>query len=1323
MRLRILLFLLLVSGGILHAGDTIRSLVITEVRLTDQGSNYIEITNMGTKAVDLSQFELGTIRPWASPWTPEAERFFMLPKKMLDPGKSYMVTTGYDFAPEQYAKKTPGFEGGQRPKQPEMYKLADMVVHVSEPKGDATDSITVDPKYGRIQWAFENWSGRECMYIEQHLSETDSMVIDQVGGVFDVEGRNRTSGRYDVAGVTGATGNSILVRRYSVKTGNIDFANARGVGLDDSEWIPIPTPGSSWRDVFWTVGNHGDNKLDATTLESTSATIDFAAKTITVPWGTRRGDGVMKLMKRKPGLAWVHKLKTGTVADSLTFAAQTGDTLQLYVCGSTLQKADFVIKVLPATPSANVVVPVSNQDPTGAVQLWRDDNQEGILAWPRVTQNASGKDSITGTWFGIPYATRVDTLLERLEKAPKAKWDFVWVDGVKRADLKHGDKLRVTAENGTVKEYFIEMQKFQPSHNAYLASITWPDIPQDYKGLFGWKGDTIPSFTGTTYNYRIQVPMGVQGIPALVAKSEELNAKIEVIRASSLSGTTAERTIKFKVTAEDDSVSTLYNVELVKEKDLSNIQPYAGEPFLSELVFWDQWSNSFAEIANPGNQPMDLSNYMFGMNWNTNPAGIITSRMGATEWADRYDKYVPGYKWVGEAQWAVTPGILVQDLGVNPIIQPGDVFAFGAIYTDGQTYPSWLANYKWPVPDQLDVQFNNYTGGNKKFFPNGYKNPWGENISGNGSPIRKWSNSSWFMWKILNDSIKQGLKPANDPNDFELIETFSMSATTDWVIGGKKANMITNWMRKPEIYKPNTGFDTQGSFGTTPETSEWTYTDQPYWQKKNAGWPLEILNVGNDIGKHFMYEPTQYKSTVTSPAYKVSEGYSNKETIKGMRTGVTVAEFVGNITKANEKQSLNIKSKATGKFITGAEKLNQNDTLIVLSADSVNTSKYILSVTAEGLSSNAVLTSNKYTIKIVTNPSVTTGEGAVGKAGTGTISGVEYGTQLKTVLANLIKPVGATITTLNSKGEYVPNVMLNFDSMYVDVIATHDIFYEVLAEDGKTVIMYQVVPTVSQSSAFILSDVYDVSQKDLVVNLVPRGTTVKTAMKNIVPSFGATMQIVDKNGLVRLDGDLYQDDKIVVTSADKKVNVVYYLSMLRDQYITSTTYLAYVMSNIYAVDQVNYVITGATAKTLLSDFNSKITPVTGATTKIVDKTGATRTVTATSDLNGGDKLVVTSKDGKFSVEYTLNLDLTSADLTGIRNIELYPNPTNSNLTIGGVNEGGRIHIYNAAGTPVRNILVRTSREMITLEDQPNGMYIIIVTEGDNIVGRFKAVKQ
>jgi hypothetical protein len=91
----------------------------------------------------------------------------------------------------------------------------------------------------------------------------------------------------------------------------------------------------------------------------------------------------------------------------------------------------------------------------------------------------------------------------------------------------------------------------------------------------------------------MQVPFDVDGIPALIAKPQNLNAKVDVQRATTLSGTTEDRTVSFIVTAEDDSVTYTYNVELIKEKDPSKIQPFMLNHSFQNFVFWDQWSQQF----------------------------------------------------------------------------------------------------------------------------------------------------------------------------------------------------------------------------------------------------------------------------------------------------------------------------------------------------------------------------------------------------------------------------------------------------------------------------------------------------------------------------------------------------------------------------------------------------------------------------------------------------------------------------------------------------------------------------------------------------------
>lgn len=1314
MKLKFLLFLMLMTL-LLRAQDPYRSLIITEARMDQANNAYCEITNVGDEPVQLSQFKFGTITPWNppildvwnDPWNPY-HRYFFLPDRILKPGESFVIATAWDFGPRMYKKHVPGFENVERINQTEIYEIADILAHMAEPNGDKTDSVSSRALVETMGVS----QGRNCWYLEQHLVNGDSIVIDQVNGNFDDNGVNYAQA-YDVAGVAGATYNSLLIRKNKVKQGNLDFFNARGVGNDDSEWIVIPRMygygNVDWRKLWWTAGNHGSYILDANTLESTDIKVDFANKKLTVPWGISRLDDIMLHMVEKPGIAWNYHLNSNH-ADSVFRSARTGDKLTIYVCGDNLQTATFDIVVEEPTKANNIVIPISHTNigtfsQGGPITT---NNQSGMLDWPRVTRNKSGIDTITGTWHGLQHALRTDSLLKYLEKPANANWEIVWVDGISRPDLKNGDKLKVTAQNGDIKEYFLQVQSYNASHNAYLSAITWPDIPKYYEGVFGWIGDTIPNFNPTIFNYRVQVPFDIDGIPALTVKTQDLNAKVVVKRAVSMSGTVEDRTISFKVTAEDDSVSYTYNVELIKEKDPSKTQPYFAEPFLSELFYWDQWNNSFGEIVNSGNQPLDLSNYMILMSNNADLPTAIRSRMGLNDWLDRYDKYVPGYKWVNQAEWAVNPGILVSDMNVNSIVLPGDVFCFGAIFTDGMLAAGGTG-YQWPVPKQLDIQFLNRNGSFGI-----YRNPWNEETSNFGSPIRKPSTSSWWLLKILNDSIKLGLKPANDPKDFEVIECFSMGNGTAWNIGGKNAGMITNYMRKPHIYKGNP--QVKGSFGTNTDDTEWTWTNQAYWTSKGVGWSKNILNVGNDIGQHFMQEPTHYKSTVSSLVYKVSDGYSVKENIKGIVTGTSVSSFLSNLYKANDYQTLTVKSFADGSMLSMDDLLSLNDTLVVLSADSTNITKYALSITADGLSPNAVITSTRYTVTIEQQPK-SASEAA--EAGIGNVKGFDYGTSLRTILANIKVPAGASLTVINGDGAYVPLKTLNFDTAYVNVTVNDNTFFNVIAENGVTEINYQLIPSASDIDAFVLSDVYNVVQREVLIQYVPRRTNVNSLMSNLVASAGATMKLVNKIGQERIDGEVADDDKVVITSKNGSVTKTYYISKLPTIYIPETTYLAYILSNVYAVDQVVYKVDGVSGAETVSNFLTKVTPSAGASVAIVDKAG---NVKINGDINGGDMVKVTSADGKMNVYYTFG-PLTSSSVLRANNIHLYPNPTNSEINVSGMKAGYRVQVYNSIGVVIRDIKTKNNLETLSLENQPTGMYLIVVSDNEQMLGRYKVMKQ
>ena len=79
----------------------------------------------------------------------------------------------------------------------------------------------------------------------------------------------------------------------------------------------------------------------------------------------------------------------------------------------------------------------------------------------------------------VPFATRVDTLYKYIEWASNATADIIWKDGSERVDLMNGDILEVTAEDGSKKQYYIDVQEYAMSDNVSLTAITWPDITID----------------------------------------------------------------------------------------------------------------------------------------------------------------------------------------------------------------------------------------------------------------------------------------------------------------------------------------------------------------------------------------------------------------------------------------------------------------------------------------------------------------------------------------------------------------------------------------------------------------------------------------------------------------------------------------------------------------------------------------------------------------------------------------------------------------------------------------------------------------------------
>lgn len=1294
MRRKLLLAMLVLSSGLLMAQDTIKTLVITEAKMDRAEQSYVEITNMGDVALNLKDFEFGRLSPWNAPlegllWPEGAPQvddaaIERLPDVVLEPGESYVIVAVNDYVEEAYARDVAKYGysedwGQQFLTNPKMWGLADLPVHLREaPDGDPTDSISQsDIPVENFLSVMETWGGRDVWYIRHHISPTDSAIVDQVGGLFtDDDGTNPDGGLVDVAGVEGATGTHYLMRRFDVKQGNTVFVT--GVGLDDSEWIPVPFLGDNQynerqRGPFWTVGNHVNAVLDETTLTSSTLDVDWTTNTISVPWGVRNDDSIMFQFDYLPGIAW-HYDYSPVHEDSAYVSVRAGDTLTIYALGNTLQTEVFGIEIMEPTADANIVVPM------------RAKNDEGYYdgsGVPYEVTDGLAMDTISE----IPFACRVDSLLKYLEKAPKAEWGFVWVDGNERTDLMNGDLLKVTSEDGTAKDYYLKLQKYRKGRNTDLSSITWPDIPEFYKGIFGWMGDTIPNFASAVQNYVVQVPSDVDGIPALVAKTDDENAKLEMDRAVNLYGSVADKTVTFTVTAENDTVEAVYTVQLEKEKADENLQPWLGEPFFSQIVWQDQWANAFMEIINPGTEAIDMSDYMIYFGDVDNWVTAIQGSSGVDDYDIRYHKYIPGRIWPDTAAWGADPGKVITDLNVNTNVFPGDVFVLGDIISTSQAYSGGgFGEGDWPAENQSDIDFS--------------KNcPW-DSPPNNWTALQQW-NTHYFLFKIVGeggDSVKAGLKAAIDPNDFVLLDVWGAEGTgATHVIGGEDMQQTSGYVRKPDVYQGTTVLGE--SFGTDMDNSQWIRTNRPYFQSIGVGWPMDILRITDGIGSHFMNEVTVYRSTVASLAYKVSLGYSMEEEIRGATTGTDVDGFIANLIKADTAQTLMVKS--AGVEILGDVVLTHGDSLVVMSADSSNYSKYFIEITDEGLSDDAVLTSDTYTIE--TDPA--------------SVSGFDIGTLLKDVVEAVVVPDGAMMNVIDADNASVPLLTINFDTMYVDVLATDQVYFEVIAEDGETKIVYQLMPNSDPSDAYVTSSAFEVDQDALLIKLVPEGTTVSAFLNNLVPATGATWVLLDKLGYERTDGVVVQDDKLVVTAADGETTVTYFLALLEE---VPSFYHSYVVSSVYLVNQNLLTITGVMGSESVSDFSTNVTPAEGASMEVQNTSGAAK---GDSDMmEENDMLQVTAGNGVNVTTYTITLDYTGIEDLSNAGVNIYPNPSNGLVNIAGAELGSRIRVYNAGGVNVSDIVVYSGVESISLEDQPAGMFFITISTADEVTGHYKVIK-
>jgi len=735
---------------------------------------------------------------------------------------------------------------------------------------------------------------------------------------------------------------------------------------------------------------------------------------------------------------------------------------------------------------------------------------------------------------------------------------------------------------------------YEPSHNALLGAITWPDAPEFVRQNPNWNNDTIPGFSSRRFTYEFNVPYNTRNVPALVAHPIDVNAHIKQDRAIVLHGPdTALRTTTFTVTAEDDTTMREYTIVIDKQKPAVLPQPFRADPVLTEISYG---SSSYIEISQPGNNyAINLSNYL-----------VLRVGSWANGWKDaiaeqayryRYAKYVPGYdfKATSKDEWDSIPGILEKDIRVSPIVYPHGCFVMAGIDPDS-LYPGM------PLGETCDAIFNGTTKALDSTGEAGVfwsENPKYAQLEMGAVPLFK-PGDDLCLLEILNDSIQKGIKGISDPADFRLVDVFGdfgsevVSPGTDTLHGAYTIR------RKPKYWKGDTLSGLSGSWADSDSASEWVTRDIAFYLEQGYSREQASQHLTRDIGFHTFAPVTEYVSTIYQVPryYDISDGYHSPQSIRGVAGGTRVSDFLGKLRKKDQGQRLKVIGKSAEDILT------EGDRLVVRSADSTNVTQYVIYIGR--LRNNTQVTSSKYAVDRDSSYS--------------TISGIPFGTSIKEVRENIAMPEKAMLHVINARDELVPFRRRNYDTHYVQTQATGYIYFEVRAEDFVTKETYQLKIAIDSNAVYALSDLYEVDQELQLVSLIPEGTNTETLFRHLKPNYGATIELIDSTGSDKTDGKVLASDLILGTSADSSAEKVYFPGFLSSK----AERHAFVISDVLGVDQMESEIWGLQQNLMIKIFMDLLTPAPGATLTVQDTHG--EPLTSADHLEKGYTLKVTSGD-------------------------------------------------------------------------------------------------
>lgn len=1143
MKLKRLLFstLIVLAGFLNHAiaqVDTTwwKSLIISEVNMTTAANQigYIEVANAGDSVISLADYWIQGSWGWtgAHPFLETTGKWSFLDSTTLAPGETYLISVRRGNASlDEYG--SPRFPNGYY--NPYIEALGDYI------------------HYSSGLWGGYLITGETLSLCYRGDADMDgvkdSVLFDQFY-LTRPEKDYKPDAEFPIAGLitNNPRNNYIYARKSFVKKGNPDFNFTRGTNVDDSEWMPIPPADqrNQFSKPFTTLKNFGGSNTDLV-LKSLrpEITIDFDNNIINFPYGIRR-DSIFWNFETGINHAW--NFRPGP--DSAQFYISNGDSLDFYVCADKRVIYSFHANVAPI--------------PTNFVQVRPHKYREGNNTWFSQRYTVSSGLALD-TIGGLNYAEPVDTLLRHIIIENNNAYEFIWVDGIERPEIKDGDILRITSGDLS-KDYKLIVKAYAPSFDADLRSIYFPGLtifenPKTYEYT-----DTLIQFTSGNPNYVVDLPEGTTIMPGIIATPNNNRAKVYIERAKNLSGNDDSRTATITVTAENDTTIKKYHV-------LFNVirpaPPVEGTLFYSDIAA--SWStnnkNINIQVYNPTDNTVDLTHIML-MKLDANKSDFQTF------WETPYNNEKAANAWI------LNPGnkaILGEEAGTVFFTMDDHKPKFELdakdvlVLTDARGIPNGTRYNQNPNKEQFDqVDFWIGSRGPKdemitrslEYFKMRFSDEFPNNMYGNGG-YWLWNGAtndnntglngySYAILEILNDSIVEGTKAvfsdfAKNYKVLDVVNGFS-SLGIPWTIYDKVNGIDSAFRfagqtasgykvpllgRKDWVYTGNP-IDL-ASFGSEANEGEWMVygmdADGNYTKTSIPG----VTLGGNEYGatrfnNHIMlsYAHIPY---ITSKQYLISEGIEGEQSILGIPTNTSVSEFMQNIIKPDAKMSVIVKD-VQGNEVAGEDKILTSYKVYTTSANGKSSLTY--AITVGSLSSDVSLTAK-------------TGSG-VSVEGL-KVMNVPFGTTIKALIEKL--ETAATSTMLVTDGlEYqIPLTTYSKDTINIanritnDVLVSDTYVIEVSAQDGINKAKYSI-EFANEESVYVLSDVYKVYEDFKNIDFV-QVTNVDNFLANIVPSPGATMHVINKMSQIRVDGRMQRDDRLLVQKGNTKV--VYLLKFTTDK--------------------------------------------------------------------------------------------------------------------------------------------------------------------------------